>query len=56
MNQQEFCCLIQLQNGGYMKPDSGKSKKDKKSASENCYYEWIATTEKKVFDAWKKKD
>ncbi len=39
-----------------MKSESGKSKKDNKNgSSENCYYEWIATTEKKVYEAWVKK-
>jgi len=48
---------VNLQHGGYMKSDSGKSKKDKKgNVSENCYYDWIATTEKKIYDAWIKKD
>lgn len=41
-----------------MNADSKKAKKNKTKAtpsSDNCYFEWLANTEKRIFEVWQKK-
>lgn len=41
-----------------MKSDSEKAKKKKtkkRPSADNCYFEWLANTEKRIFEVWDKK-